>query len=78
MNYGIKKVTADEYGAELELQNGVTVAINTNKGYLHLSFSGIDYDSRMVCTPMSHPGTEGQDLLISNYVNVFYQPRPGT
>jgi len=59
-DHEIRGITASAADVKLELANGVTVMVSANKGYLHLSFSGIG-DSKIVVGDRA-----------ANYVNIAY------
>lgn len=78
----IKESKVTKHEAKLTLENGVTVSLYSNDGYVHLSFSRTE--PKITCTPNSalgikKPLLEDYDpkhqLDCANSVNVFYSVR---
>jgi len=73
--HGIEKTELTKYEATLTLENGVTVSICSNDGYIHVGLSRIN-PCTITCTSHSTLGqTPKHELDCANSVNVFYSVR---
>jgi hypothetical protein len=71
----IKKVESSAGEVIITLENEVVIHLNSNPGYLHLSFSGIKYGSEggVVATPFAH-NDRHETLKLANYLDIEYKP----
>lgn len=67
----IVKTEVINSGVTVTLANGVTVYLNSNKDYFHLSFSGTELP--MKATAFAHDDNV-PSLEIANYVDIVYKP----
>jgi hypothetical protein len=59
--------------ATLKLENGVVLQVCSNRGYVHVHFSGIG-DSQVVASPCPHLDQDPKnELPVANNINLFYR-----
>lgn len=63
---GINHQTKD--GMQIDLDNGVSFWLSCNNGYLHLSFSGIDYDKMLNVRDLPNG-------RLANKISIEYSPK---
>jgi len=57
----------------LKLKNGVVIQVCSNRGYVHVHFSGIG-SSQVTATPCSNLGQDLKyELEVANNINLFYR-----
>lgn len=71
--HDIVKTEVTKSAVTLALENGVRLHIASNKGHVHVHFSGIG-DSQIVACPFGHLDEDPkQELAVSNEINLFYR-----
>ena len=63
--HNIEQVVSTAYSVELTLKSGVVVRLASNRGYVHLNFSGIGVEKPVQVTDQA-----------ANQLNVRYPERP--
>lgn len=79
--YTIVKSEVTSTTARLTLANGVTIDLSSNKGYVHMSFSGIKeivpFDQTHECLLIAggfHNHLDLPHVKLANYVDITYNP----